>query len=509
MRYSPLIALTLLLSPFSVYAQAPLCGDGVITPPETCDDRNTREGDGCSSTCELDSTIELVPLSGGVYLRGDSSDSAARPLKLVTIENFSLSRAEITIYQYQACVDEGVCSEPKVGTFCNWGRAGRETHPVNCLSWSQAVEFGDWLNQKDTVNTLSLPSEAQWEYAARSQGQDQLYPWGDEASSCDRAILKDGSFGCGQLSTSPVCSRSHTDQVNLPTFLDGDSDQGICDLIGNAAEWTADWYQQGYNVQPTDGTPYIGSTGNRFRVVRGGGWSLAPSRSTALYRQRLNFRQEEVYVGFRIASRLTCGDGVLDDYEQCDDGNRQDNDGCGASCLLECGNGLLQGSEECDDGNLDVGDGCDESCIDEVCQNGVLQFGESCDDGNALNGDGCDLNCNEEICGNGVLQGSIGETCDDGNTTNNDGCDENCFVEECGNGVIQAHLGEDCDDGDQDDNNGCNNNCEEQICGDGVIQGTESCDDGINNNDLNPGACRTNCQLPGCGDGGHRSRRGV
>jgi cysteine-rich repeat protein len=501
MRYSLMTALTLLLSPLTLHAQALSCGDRVITAPETCDDGNTRNGDGCSSTCTLDQTIEMVPLVGGVFLRGDLGYRDTIPLALVTIENFSLSRTEITLSMYAKCVDDGHCEEPAGGSFCNWGMAGRSTHPMNCVSWTEATVFADWLNSKDTVNTISLPSESQWEYAARSQGQDQTYPWGNDTASCDRSILKDGGYGCGLFSTAPVCSRSHTDQVNVPANGDGDSAQGICDLIGNTSEWTADWYDSSYNGKPNDGSPYIGLSRNRYRVVRGGGWTTAPSLANSTVRQRINFRFRQAYTGFRIASRLSCGDGILDEYEECDDGNRIDNDGCDASCLLECGNGVQQGNEQCDDGNTDIGDGCDESCIIEICGNGVVQINESCDDGALLNGDGCDNACQEEICGNGILQAAIGEACDDGNTDNNDGCDANCFQEVCGNGVAQTHIGESCDDGDNDDNNGCNNICQLQICGDGILQGTEACDDGVNNSDLLAGACRTTCQLPGCGDG--------
>ena len=143
MRYSPLIALILIFTPLSSFAQAPFCGDQVVTPPETCDDGNSRNGDGCSSTCELDATIELIPLTGGVYLRGDARFRATRPVSLVTIDDFSLSRAEITQYQYKACVDANVCAQPRVNSsYCNWGKADRMTHPMNCVSWDEAVVFG-------------------------------------------------------------------------------------------------------------------------------------------------------------------------------------------------------------------------------------------------------------------------------------------------------------------------------------------------------------------------------
>ena len=99
----------------------------------------------------------------------------------------------------------------------------------------------------------------------------------------------------------------------------------------------------------------------------------------------------------------TCGNGVLEGLEQCDDGNTTAGDGCNPLCITEsvCGNGILETGEECDDGNLDPFDGCDAICVIEVpvCGNGIVEFGEGCDDGNTTTGDGCDQVCQiEPIC---------------------------------------------------------------------------------------------------------------
>lgn len=98
-----------------------------------------------------------------------------------------------------------------------------------------------------------------------------------------------------------------------------------------------------------------------------------------------------------------------------------------------CGNGIVEAWEECDDGNLVNGDGCNSLCqIEEaepVCGNGVVEEWEQCDDGNTEDGDGCSATCmvEEPVCGNGILE--PGEQCDDGNTENGDGCDETCAIE--------------------------------------------------------------------------------
>ncbi|MDO8649219.1 MAG: DUF4215 domain-containing protein [Candidatus Peregrinibacteria bacterium] len=174
-------------------------------------------------------------------------------------------------------------------------------------------------------------------------------------------------------------------------------------------------------------------------------------------------------------SQYSCGNGVVEYPEHCDDGNTVGKDGCTATCTMEwgfscpqapnesggtacaklCGNGQVDEStnEQCDDGNTVVGDGCNEACRIERrssceedadgrsictanCGNGNVNYLELCDDANRKNGDGCNASCNPEkgwdcrsgsctrTCGNGKLD--YYEQCDDGNTKNRDGCSALC-----------------------------------------------------------------------------------
>lgn len=96
-----------------------------------------------------------------------------------------------------------------------------------------------------------------------------------------------------------------------------------------------------------------------------------------------------------------CGDRLVARDEECDDGNRQSEDGCSDLCLLEdplsCGNSQKDPGETCDDGNIRKGDGCSETCQNEgSCGNGVPEKGEECDDGNSTPGDGCSARCLSE-----------------------------------------------------------------------------------------------------------------
>jgi cysteine-rich repeat protein len=109
-----------------------------------------------------------------------------------------------------------------------------------------------------------------------------------------------------------------------------------------------------------------------------------------------------------------CGDNVVDNGEECDDGNTVGGDGCDFNCKIEippgCGNGNLDAGEQCDDGNTVGGDGCGANCQVEPspgCGDGNLDAGEQCDDGNSTNGDGCNANCQIEGGVDPVLEGSF------------------------------------------------------------------------------------------------------
>ncbi len=208
-------------------------------------------------------------------------------------------------------------------------------------------------------------------------------------------------------------------------------------------------------------------------------------------------------------SNATCGNGVIEAGEQCDDGNLVNGDGCSGLCQNEttavCGNGTVETGEQCDDGNLIDGDGCSALCTTEttsVCGNGTVETGEQCDDGNTTAGDGCSATCQNEttaVCGNGVLE--LGEQCDDGNIQNGDGCSSTCTDEGpvCGNGIVET--GEQCDDGNIQNGDGCSSTCQNEgtaACGDGVLQTGEACDDG---NNTGGDGCSPTCTIEACGNG--------
>lgn len=203
-----------------------------------------------------------------------------------------------------------------------------------------------------------------------------------------------------------------------------------------------------------------------------------------------------------------CGDGIIHPGEECDDGNNIRDDGCSNLCKRTeknlCGNGKLDGKEQCDDGNTVHDDACSNLCRlapSPACGNGKVDNGEACDDGNTRDHDGCSANCQKESCGDGVIRPGK-EQCDDGNNENGDGCSATCKSEGgeysvCGNGIVEP--GEQCDDGNNRNTDDCPNSCQAAVCGDGLIEGRETCDDG--NTEAGDGCSDTCGQEARCGNG--------
>ena len=204
----------------------------------------------------------------------------------------------------------------------------------------------------------------------------------------------------------------------------------------------------------------------------------------------------------------TCGNGLVDPGETCDDGNINDGDGCSHNCKNEmCGNGDMDPGEKCDDGNNVNGDGCSADCKSvEVCGNGIKDVDEECDDGNTVSGDGCSADCKStEVCGNGIKD--IHELCDDGGTPG--GCSDDCQGGTgCGDGQIDKDaMGipiEECDDGNANNNDDCHG-CHLNVCGDNIVQTTghrhEDCDPGTGGVAAQTAGCNIDCTTAKCGDG--------
>lgn len=157
------------------------------------------------------------------------------------------SRSEVTVGQYRACVKAGRCKASAVDgrePTMNYGKADRDDHPVNAITWYGADTFCRWVGGR-------LPTDSEW-FAEASDNNTRTYPWGMEAADCARAVkYVSGATkpnGCGQPTTGPVCSRAK-----------GNSVSGLCDMGGSLWEWTAEKSLRGASWRGSYPAPSCGA----------------------------------------------------------------------------------------------------------------------------------------------------------------------------------------------------------------------------------------------------------
>ncbi|HEX4870779.1 MAG TPA: SUMF1/EgtB/PvdO family nonheme iron enzyme [Nevskiaceae bacterium] len=212
-------------------------------------------------------TPELRLLPGGRFVMGEAvldNDPYARPLREVQVAAFAIGQTEVTVAEWLDCVHAGGCSR-------DVALAGDEDLPINGVSWYDAQEFVSWLSRR-TRQRYRLPSEAEWEYAARA-GRGGLYPWetqGDGAA-CRHANLLDLSARrvYPQFHWYTLCDDGYPALAPVGRFPA--NAWGLHDVHGNVWEWVQDCWQADYREAP-DTAQARESRGCHKRVNRGGGW---------------------------------------------------------------------------------------------------------------------------------------------------------------------------------------------------------------------------------------------
>ena len=223
----------------------------------------------------------LVSIPGGTFQMGRNGGLPAEaPPHSVTVASFSMDNTEVTNDEYLAFVNETNYTPPSHWSG-NKPLAGQEQWPVTNVSVADANAFAVWRSKRDGV-TYRLPTEEEWEYAARGGDQDTLYPWGNSWVS-KRAAMKDS----GDVTLRPVGS-----------YPDGKNRWGVMDLIGNVWEWTS-----------TKANYYAGATlqvlpeHKEWVVIRGGSLVSEPRGDkaiTAAYRDWIAPTTKNEYLGFRL-----------------------------------------------------------------------------------------------------------------------------------------------------------------------------------------------------------------
>lgn len=222
--------------------------------------------------------LDWVGIPSGAFEMGSTASVLEQPIHYVTIPGFELTRAEITVAEYMQCVSAGACLPPaNINPSCYWPQPGFEQYPVNCVSWDNSAAFCKWAGAR-------LPSEAEWEYAARSSGQLNTFPWGADTPTCDYAVM----LNCALTTPEPVCTK-----------LLGHTVEGLCDMAGNVYEWVQDSWHVDYNGAPVDGSAWEGTT---QRMVRGGGFNSSFNQIRTSWRAlRYNPTHNDIPIGFRCA----------------------------------------------------------------------------------------------------------------------------------------------------------------------------------------------------------------
>ena len=233
---------------------------------------------------DCDVCPEMVVIPPGSYTMGSNGrHKYERPAHDVTISYpFALGVYEVTFDEWQVCFDEGGC--PRVPDDHKWGKGRR---PVMNITWFETQPFVEWLSKK-TGHTYRLPSESEWEYAARG-GTTSEFWWGDEVGEnlancrdCKSQWSKKGSAPVGSFAPNPF---------------------GLYDVHGNEWEWLEDCWNPTHEGAPTDGSARL--DGNcQSRVMRSGSWYYFSKNSRSAWRFKNDARVKSYGIGMRVLREI-------------------------------------------------------------------------------------------------------------------------------------------------------------------------------------------------------------
>lgn len=324
-----------------------------------------------------------------------------------------------------------VATGPNGEVYTLWERGLEDlTASTVTLEFRRSLNGGNSFNQKTVVRSMTpsfFPAQVGfnrdevWEVGTlavdKSTGphRGNIYVIWSESEPGDpdsRDLFVSTSTDRGDTWSAPVRVNDDppgSDQVDA--WLSVNS-QGTVEAVWyDYRNWPRMNHYDVYAARSTDG----GATfGPNFRVTKFSTNAFVPSTITPNLGDYLGCTSEgtEFYAAWAdglyndidvFATHIptaTCGNGTLDPFEECDDGNVLDGDSCSGSCISSpCGNSLPDGAEQCDDGNIRNGDGCSQICLLEICGDGIVQANnrEECDDGNVADGDGCSATCQIEL----------------------------------------------------------------------------------------------------------------
>jgi formylglycine-generating enzyme len=227
-------------------------------------------------------SIDWVDIPAGTFIMGSPQSEVDRNKDeiqhQVTLSAFKMSKYEVTFEQYDAFCD--ATGRPKPNDK-DWGRDKR---PVIYVSWDDATAFADWMGCR-------LPTEAEWEYAARA-GTTTSYNTGKELTAAQ--ANHNGNYPYNKSGTKEY------QQKTMPVGSYAPNAFGLYDMHGNVGEWCSDWYGDYFASAQTN--PIGPVTSADYRVSRGGGWLNNVLLCRSAYRNSFDQDSSYDYLGFRIVS---------------------------------------------------------------------------------------------------------------------------------------------------------------------------------------------------------------
>ena len=220
---------------------------------------------------------ETVAIPGGTFAMGGEDDSE-QPVHQVSIRPFAMGKYPVTVGEWKACVAAGSCADIA---------AGSDDQPVTNASYDDAQAYLGWL-AKVTGKAFRLPTEAEWEYAARA-GRRSKYWWGDR--------MRPGMANCKGCNTASETSDA-AQPLKVGSFAANPF--GLFDMGGEVAQWVADNWHKSYKGAPADGAAWL-DDGSYARVIRSGSWSNGAADARAGSRDRYDGRIRHPTLGFRVA----------------------------------------------------------------------------------------------------------------------------------------------------------------------------------------------------------------
>jgi len=227
----------------------------------------------------------------------DEGFSDEHPERDVYLSDYYIDLTEVTNAQYRSCVLSGGCSEPVITDSrtrdCYYTAPEFDDYPVINVTWFQAQTYCRWAGKR-------LPTEAEWEKAARGDADERNYPWGDASPNCELANYGEVvEFDDGSTRTGCV-----GDSDAVGSYALGTSPYGVQDMAGNVAEWVADWYNTDYynpDLFPDNSSNPQGPANGSVKVIRGGSFADHAYFIRVTCRSHQNPQLGLPQIGFRCA----------------------------------------------------------------------------------------------------------------------------------------------------------------------------------------------------------------